>query len=270
VVPRRLEPGNAPERRFFLDPSPLDGRPELAAGEAEHALRVLRLQPGDRFIGLDGRGRSWPCRVSSVEKKRARIECSGEPCVEARAGTPGSDLAWIEIALVLPRGGRAEEIVDALTQLGAAAISPLAAERAQPEARHVSPARAERWTRVAQEACKQSGRLWLPVISAVRPLTEWIESRSESDVLVLAPDAAVPLSAALERRIAAAGADWTEAAPLSLVVGPEGGFSPAEEELCAARGAQRVRLGPHVLRIETAAAAALAIAAERLFRARRS
>jgi 16S rRNA (uracil1498-N3)-methyltransferase len=228
------------------------------------------LQPGDEFVGLDGRGRSWPIRVQAVDKKRAVIECTGLPHIEPRAGEPGAALAWIEIALVLPRGGRAEEIVNALTQLGAAAITPLRTERAQPEARQISDTRGERLRRVTQEACKQCGRLWLPLLSAVQPLAEWVGPGPCTDTLVLAPDAFLALSEWLEPRIEATRAGWSEPSPLRIVVGPEGGFSPAEEELLRARGAQLVRLGPHTLRIETAALAALSVVAERVFRARRS
>lgn len=188
----------------------------------------------------------------------------------AACGRAGAALAWIEVALVLPRGGHAEEIVNALTQLGAAAITPIAADRAQPEARQLSGARGERLRRIAQEACKQSGRLWLPELAQVQPLTEWLAAHPTADTIALAPEAPCTLSEWLEDRTEAARSGWSEASPLRLVVGPEGGFSPAEEEGLRARGAALLGLGPHTLRIETAALAALAIAAERAFRSRRS
>jgi 16S rRNA (uracil1498-N3)-methyltransferase len=252
----------------------------LSRDETEHALRVLRLGPGDGFEGLDGRGRSWPIRVESIDKQRAVLACVGEPRTETRAGEPGAALPWIEIALVLPRGGRAEEIVNASTQLGVAAIQPLSSERAHPEARQLSTARAERLGRVTQEACKQSGRLWLPVLLPLQPLGEWLAARATGDTLVLAPKAGQTLSQWLDQRLdqrlgqrfepRLGRADWAEASPLCVVVGPEGGFAPAEETLLGQRSAARVSLGPHTLRIETAALAALAIVAERAFSARRT
>jgi 16S rRNA (uracil1498-N3)-methyltransferase len=298
VAPRRLEPRSAPCRRFFLERSPLEGRPELAPGESEHALRVLRLRAGDAFVGLDGRGRAWPMRVRAVERMRADIECTGEPVLEPRAGEPDADLDWIELALVLPRGGRAEELVDAATQLGVSAIRALVSERAQPASRHAPIARADRLQRAAIEACKQSGRLWLPAFSPARPLSEWLLDARTGDTFVLSPRADIALSTRLDERraqratrasgtsalgekpapgrdsrssdIEAAVARWSEASPLRLVIGPEGGFTADEEKLLQESGAIGARLGPHVLRIEIAALAASAIAAERCFRPRRS
>ncbi len=259
---------------------------------------MLRLRAGDAFVGLDGRGRAWPMRMRAVERMRADIECTGEPELEPRAGEPDSDLDWIELALVLPRGGRAEELVDAATQIGVSAIRALVSEHAQPASRHAPIARADRLQRAAIEACKQSRRLWLPEFSPARPLSEWLADARSGDTFLLSPRADVALSARLEERraertlrasapsalgekpapardartsdIQAAVARWSEASPLRLVIGPEGGFTADEEKLLQHSGVIGARVGPHVLRIEIAALAASAIAAERCFRPRRS
>jgi len=237
-------------------------------------------------------------RIRAVERMRADIECTGEPELEPRAGEPDSDLDWIELALVWPRGGRAEELVDAATQLGVSAIRALISDRAQPEAGRAPIARSDRLQRAAIEACKQSGRLWLPVFSPARPLSQWLADAGIGDTFLLAPRASVALSDRLEERraertlrasatpahadgaapardgrssdIQAAVARWSEASPLRLVIGPEGGFTLDEEKLLQQSGVIGARLGPHVLRIETAALAASAIAAEHCFRPRRS
>jgi 16S rRNA (uracil1498-N3)-methyltransferase len=309
-------PGSAPLRRFFLSRSPLDaqregrGRPELSRAEAEHAVRVVRLRAGDRFIGLDGRGHAWTIAIVGVEAGTPVLECVDDARSEPRAGDAGAALPWIEIALVLPRATRAEDVIDGLTQLGAAAISRLTSERAHPAAREASAAREERVVRAAIEACKQSARAWLPSLPPVRPLAQWIASAGTGDLasaatgnvasasagnvasasagnvasagagnvasagtgntVWLAPRATTDLSEWLDRAIDRRRAAWSESSPLRLLVGPEGGFTEAEESSLRAAGAVAACLGPHTLRVETAACAALAIAAERAFRARRS
>jgi 16S rRNA (uracil1498-N3)-methyltransferase len=277
-------PGSAPLRRFFLSRSPLDaqregrGRPELSRAEAEHAVRVVRLRAGDRFIGLDGRGHAWTIAIVGVEAGTPVLECVDDARSEPRAGDAGAALPWIEIALVLPRATRAEDVIDGLTQLGAAAISRLTSERAHPAAREASAAREERVVRAAIEACKQSARAWLPSLPPVRPLAQWIASAGTGNVasasagntVWLAPRATTDLSEWLDRAIDRRRAAWSESSPLRLLVGPEGGFTEAEESSLRAAGAVAACLGPHTLRVETAACAALAIAAERAFRARRS
>jgi 16S rRNA (uracil1498-N3)-methyltransferase len=254
--------------------APDDGRCELAERDAAHALRVLRLRPGDTLVGLDGRGGSWPLRIRAIERDRPVLERAGDAVTEPRPGAPGSPLPWIEVALSLPRAGRAEDIVDALTQLGAAAISPIVCERTQGAARDVPESRTERWRRAAEEACKQSGRLWLPLLSPPRDIDAWIDANAAADLVVLSPESETAgcratFSEWIDQRLATTKS-WTADSPLRIAIGPEGGFSPAEIERLCTRGAALASLGPHTLRIETAAAAALAIAVERVFRARRA
>ena len=275
MAPRDAKPGSAALRRFHLARSPLDlavdgsagGRPQLSPADAEHALRVVRLRANDRFIGLDGRGHAWTMVIVAIEAGVPILECASQEESEPRAGEPGAALPWIEVGLVLPRGERAEDVIDGLTQLGAAAISRLTSERAHPAAREASAAREARAARAAIEACKQSGRLWLPELPPIQPVGRWLASAG--DTLWLAPRAATSLSEWLDRAFEGSGASWSEASPLRLLVGPEGGFTDSEESALRAR-AVAACLAPHTLRVETAACAALAIAAERAFKARRS
>ncbi len=249
-------------RRFLLasPPEGARGAVALAAGEADHARRVLRLVAGDRLIGLDGAGAAWPLRVVRADPRAFDVAIDGEPEREPAPGEAGAPLAWIEIVTALPRGERAEQMVDRLVQLGAAAVVPVTAERAPPNAAHDSPRRAERLVRVAREACKQAGRLWWPRIDAPRDLAEQL-ARAGAERVVLDPEAGAALPQVLGALAAGrAPATWTRERPLELWVGPEGGFAPAEQEALARAGARGARLGPHILRIETAAEAALAVA----------
>jgi 16S rRNA (uracil1498-N3)-methyltransferase len=264
VAPRSGEPGSASARRFFLERRSPDGHAALQAGEAQHALRVLRLQVGDRLTALDGKGGSWPARVAAVGRNDVEVEFEGEGRIDPPAGAPGSPLPWVEIAVAWPKQGRVEDMLDRLTQLGAAAIAQLSCDRAGPHSGELTGVRRERCERVLREACKQSGRTWLPVLREG-------PSPKPADILLLDPGASLGLSTwVAEVRARESDRRWTEERPLCVLVGPEGGFTSTEGESWVSRGALPMRLGPNVLRLETAAEAAMAILAAGFFTPPRS
>ncbi len=270
MPPRGTAPGSAAARRFFLEraPAPPANRGAmLCADDLRHATQVLRLSTGDRLFGLDGAGSEWPLAVVGRSARALELEVAGDARREARPGSPGAALPWIEIAVASPRGAAADEMLDRLTQLGAAAITPLRAERAQRPSSS-DGARRDRSARIAREACKQSGRLWLPELREPLSPAELVD-RERAALVVLDPLAARGLSSwidANDRAMRSAN----EAAPIVIAIGPEGGFTDAESAAFATAGAAAVRIGPHVLRIETAAEAALAILVERAFTRSRS
>ena len=159
----------------------------------------------------------------------------------------------ITVYASLPKPGPGEEMVDRLTQLGACAIVPISSTRSGPHARELSRARRERFERVAREALKQSGRLWMPEIGNVLEFDALLAAIEPSTCAVLDPAGETALVDWAERTIGARS--W------SVIVGPEGGFTPEESASLAARGATACRLARYVLRIETAAEAAVAILA---------
>lgn len=266
MAPRSGDPGAGPERRFFLGRTPDEGRAELLPSELGHARRVLRLAVGDRLIGLDGRGSAWPLRVGALTQDSIGLDADGPVRREPAPGEPGAALPWIEVAVAWPKPARAEEMVDRLTQLGAAAIAPIVADRSAPGARDLSRNRLDRLQRVAREACKQCGRAWLPVLHPARTIGEL----AGGETVVLQPGAPEGLGRWALATSPADRAKWTSAHPLRIVVGPEGGLAPEEERALLARGAAAASLGPHIQRIETAAEAALAILVDALFRRSRT
>jgi 16S rRNA (uracil1498-N3)-methyltransferase len=243
------QPPGAGGPRFVLANDPAVAEPELVPEDVQHALRVLRLGPGATCVGLDGRGRAWPLVVRGVTRRGLTVEVLGDPATAPPPGAPGGGLA-VEVALSLPRGSRAEDCVGRLTQLGAARITPLVAERTPPHGREAGEARRERLTRAAREAAKQCGRLWFPEVGAPAPLAAWLAGLDGTPVACLDPYAEASLAHWVAPRAAAA---------VALAIGPEGGFTTAEEALLTDLGAARLRLGGYVLRVETAAEAALAV-----------
>ena len=240
---------------FFLAEGQID---ELEEEEALHACKVLRLAPGDLVTGLDGRGTRHPLRVRALTKRALTLESAGEPEFEPAPGAEGAPLPWFELAVSWPKRNRVEDMVNRLTQLGAAALRPLVCSHRGPEeVPSEVPARVQR---VAREAVKQAGRAWLPRFHRATPAGELVRHVEAPLLAILDPSGALSLDTWLRSQQPSPAGYGTEARPVAFAVGPEGGFTAAELGAWRDAGASFVRLGPFVLRIETAAEAAMAAA----------
>ena len=214
----------------------------LEREEARHLQTVLRVRPGDRVALFDGRGRTRTAVVSDAQKHRLALAPEG-PAVEH----PRPRCALTLFACV-SKGNRMDWTVEKAVELGVATVAPVLSERTvvrlDAEER---PAKAERWARVAEEAARQCGAVWLPEILAPLPFGDALPLVTRAApvfVAALAPGAR-PLREALAAHASApARAGW--------FVGPEGDFAPAELEALLAAGATPVSLGQQVLRAETA------------------
>lgn len=216
-----------------LDPG--GGRLVVEGEEREHALRVKRVRVGERVLALDGRGLALVCEV--VEAKRTLA-------LEVRERVEGARAAVrVGVWSALPKGPRAGDLIDMLSQVGAASWRPLTTERG---AAGLREAKAGRLRRVAVEAMKQSRRAWLLEIGAEAGFEDALRS-GDGERVVLADAGGAAY--------AARGADE----PVRLLVGPEGGWS--ERELARAReaGVEVCSLGAHVMRIEVAAAVGVGV-----------
>jgi 16S rRNA (uracil1498-N3)-methyltransferase len=242
-----------PRPRFFLEDAEASV-PRLVPEDERHAAAVLRLAAGDRLLGLDGTGGVHPLRVRAAARGRLELERDG-PVERAPApGAAGSPLPWIEVAAPLPKGDRAAAMLDRLTQLGVAAYRPLACARNQGFPRESAEHRLDGLRRACREACKQSGRAWLPRIHGTARPEALRELLAGARSVLLSPGASATLL------------EWTAgvaAGPLAVLAGPEGGFD--ERELALLAFAEPAVLGPHVLRIETAVEAAAATVAQAFY-----
>ncbi len=218
----------------------------LPPGPSRH-VQVLRLQPGDGLVLFNGQGGEWTATVTRMG--RQEVEVRLDHPLDINRELP----RHVTLAAGMPANERMDWLVEKATELGAAAFAPLvcersvlrlAGERAQKKQAH--------WQGVAVAAAEQSGRTRVPAVHGVQPLREGLaalDTGATRWVLSLRDDAA-PLPQAL-RELPAEGS-------LVLLSGPEGGLSPAEEDLARGLGHRPVNLGPRVLRAETAPLAVLA------------
>jgi len=213
----------------------------LPAAVAHHAERVLRLAVGDPVTLFDGQGGECAASILAFGKEalarlgpRLAIECESP----------------LQITLVqaLASGDKMDWIVQKAVELGVAAVQPVAAERSVLKlAGERADKRVAHWQQVAVAACEQSGRNRVPVVGEILPLAKYLARPFDGTRLILAPGA----DGALARKA-------RPARPLAILIGPEGGWSPAELDLAARAGCAPLALGPRVLRTETAGLAALA------------
>jgi 16S rRNA (uracil1498-N3)-methyltransferase len=220
--------------RFFLAAPPVGDRAVLAGDEARHLSRVLRGQPGDEVVVFADTGVEWPARIVRVARDEVELMLGAPRPEPPRAGPR------ITLAVALPKGERQKWLVEKLTELGVDRLVPLVTTRGVAEATAAARGRLERGV---IEACKQCGRNRLMEIGPPQTIAALLAAAGRT---VLADPYAPPLDAAT------LAADGREIVGL---VGPEGGFTSDEIAAATQAGAIRVGLGPHVLRVETAAIA---------------
>lgn len=227
------------------------GLVELDEEESRHARKVMRIAPGDAVELFDGRGVVAAGKVVDAGRTVA-IE------VTARQEVPPLALR-IDLAVALPKGDRAAVLIEKASELGADRLIPLITERSIVDPRE---GKLERLRRIAIESAKQCGRAWLMEIAEPIPLEQLLRD-SDHDLKLIA-DRVTGSESAQPRldQVGEAGTSRTHPKPhgtVLVIVGPEGGWTEAERRAATEAGFHPWRLGPHILRIETAALAAVAI-----------
>lgn len=279
--------------RLLVPPERISAEEVRVERESFHYLtRVLRLGAGDLLEVFDGSGHSWAAKILSVEEGAAVLQL-GEKRVQRALPT-------ITLAQGLAKGDKLESVVQKATELGASRFTPLQLERCVVRLDEGRAARrVQRWERIAEEAARQCGRADVPTIDGTRSLAAFLEearTRGEAvAVLYEGQDPSIRLGPWLLGRLGqlgqlgqpggrrgeetpandaqgsaasggevpgsdAPGIELSEAGRFAFVVGPEGGFSPAEIELARREGAAILSLGERILRTETVGLAVLSIA----------
>jgi len=229
-----IEAALAPGQRLRL--------PETASG---HLLRVLRLREGDACVLFNGDGHDYPAKIVHAGKREGEVEITASGLVQTE-----SPLAlWLVQGLA--RGEKMDLILQKATELGVSGIIPVTSERSEVK---LDAARAEKrlahWRQVIIGACEQSGRARLPGICPPLPLAQCLSqlpqtgARWRLDLDAVKSLQEIPRPAAL---------------PVVLAIGPEGGWSPRDRHILAGLDFVGLRLGPRILRTETAGLAAIAV-----------
>jgi 16S rRNA (uracil1498-N3)-methyltransferase len=219
------------------------GRVTFEGPAAAHVRRVLRLEAGDPLTLFNGDGHDYPSRIAGFG--RGTVEAEIQERAAARAESPLS----VTLVQGVARGERMDLVVQKATELGVTAIVPVATARSVVRLDRESRQRKlAHWRGIAIAACEQCGRARLPSIAEPVPLAEHLRGAGAGRRLLLSPDAPRSLAAA------AHGLESVE-----MLVGPEGGLEAEEREAAFAASYHPCRIGPRVLRSETAAIVALAV-----------
>jgi len=232
--------------RVYVDAALTPGQrlslPETASG---HLLRVLRLREGDECVLFNGDGHDYLARIVHADKRGGEVDI-----IDARAINTESPLSlWLVQGIA--RGEKMDLIVQKATELGVVGIIPVISERSEVK---LDATRAEKrlahWQQVIIAACEQSGRARIPALLPPQPLAQCGAALPETAARwYLDPDATGTLAS-------------THAAPdhpIVLAIGPEGGWSPRDRQTLTASGFTALRLGPRILRTETAGLAAISV-----------
>jgi 16S rRNA (uracil1498-N3)-methyltransferase len=226
-------------------PLPLSARAllDLPEAAAHHASRVLRLRNGDEVTLFNGEGGEFAARIERVEGREVAVSLGERRDIERESP--------LVVTLVqgLATGDRMDYAIQKAVELGVSAVQPVTMARS---VARLDAARAEKrmlhWRQIAISACEQCGRNRIPDVLPLRDLDDWLSQPTVASLrLLLAPDAQ-----------AALGALTRPAGGIELLAGPEGGLAPEETVAALRADFTAVRLGPRVLRTETAALAALA------------
>lgn len=230
-----------PAYRYYLDsPLTLDTSLVLEGEEWRHLRKVMRGQVGDIVEIVNGRGQLAEATIVEMGGKSAHLTA----CRITEEKPSGTRFILIQ---ALPRPNRMDLIMEKGTELGMDEIWWFPADRSEKE--QLSPTQEERLHHLAVAALKQCGRLHLPEIKLLPPLSQWPKLNGPLYYGDVSPEA--PL---LRTRLP------SDPPPvIHFVIGPEAGLTPKEEELLKQTGGQGVRLHPHILRTDTAPLAALAL-----------
>jgi len=231
--------------RVFVDAPLAPGtRVALPEATAAHLVRVLRLREGDACVLFNGDGHDYGARLAETGKRGAVAEV-----LEARRLDNESSLR-VMLVQGIARGEKMDLVLQKATELGVARIVPVDAERTEVrlDGERLRK-RMEHWRGVVASACEQSGRARVPAVDAPVAIDRIAGHVGDATVrLCLDPEGDCTLS----------GLGIAADATVALAIGPEGGWSPRDRELLRAAGFRGLRLGPRILRTETAGLAAIA------------
>ncbi len=231
--------------RFFIPPDWLTPPRVTLSGDIARQLKtVLRLKPGDSIIVLDNSGLEWQVKLTRFDRAVVEGEITSQ---QASQGEPRVQLTLYQGTL---KGQKFEWVLQKGTELGVSRFAPVICQRSVVADVAALAKKRERWQQIIREAAEQSRRGRLPQLEPALPLAEAVRQVGSALILMPWEEAAGPgLKAILTE---------TKASAIAVFIGPEGGFTADEAALVRQAGGQVVKLGPRILRAETAGLAACA------------
>ena len=226
--------------RFFLPAASWQSTTHLPEEESRHCAQVLRYQAGDVIEVFDGQGRRAQARLTQVRKQEVSLDLGEIQHV------PRPRPAMV-LAAAVPKGKTMDWVIEKSVELGVSQIVPLMTRHTvvKYDASEAEK-KAEKWQKIALEACKQCGQTWLPEVATPVTMKSFLaESRTGAKVIASLAEGARPLREVMESFVAPES--------VTILIGPEGDFSAEETAAALAAGYQPATLGPLVLRCETAA-----------------
>lgn len=229
--------------RFLVPHDAISADRVVLTGDERHHLRVRRVRQGDTIELLDDHGRVFRGEVTSLTAERAEV------AIRERITDGHESPLDLTLAVAALKGDKLDLVIEKAVELGVTRVVVFSSDRSLG---HPSPARLQRWQRIAVSAAKQCGRSRVPAIEGPEPIQS-VASRS-ADVRVVCWEGH-PTNAPAPPPI--------HASSVLVIVGPEGGFTHEEIEALRLTGVQSISLGPRILRGETAAIVAVALAQAR-------
>jgi 16S rRNA (uracil1498-N3)-methyltransferase len=239
--------------RFYIAPENWQSdSPLLTGSEAHHCRNVLRLEPGDKVVLFDGRGREFTAEITSTDAAEIRLR-------KLHEAQTAPLRCRITLGQAIPKGKNMDLIVQKAAEIGAAEIAPIISDRTVVRLDEESAAsKQSKWQTVAIEAAKQCGQNWLPRVHVPQTMAQFFHQPRRFDLQLIGSlqSDAVYLKKILAEYSAEHGDRPTS---VLILVGPEGDFTPAELSLARSHGCRPITLGPIVLRVETASIYCLSI-----------
>ena len=239
--------------RFYIAPENWQSGPSVLTGsEVHHCRNVLRLEPGDKVVLFDGRGRELTAEITSSDSSEISLRKLHE------AKTPPLR-CQITLGQAIPKGKNMDLIMQKAVEIGAAEIAPILSDRTVVRLDEESAASKQaKWQTVAIEAAKQCGQNWLPRVHVPQTMAQFFQQPRRFDLQLIGSlqSDAVHLKKILAEYSAEHGDRPTS---VLMLVGPEGDFTPAELSLARSHGCRPITLGPIVLRVETASIYCLSV-----------
>lgn len=230
--------------RVYTPQALAPGTTVVLDGKTGHYLaRVLRLAVAAPVTLFNGNGRDYVGEIHAVGRDQVSVSITAEQVVNNESPLN------ITLVQAVSRGERMDYSLQKATELGVTRIQPVSSQRVEVRLdQKKQPKRLAHWQGVVVAACEQSARAVVPEVQALLPLQQWLAARGDTTCLVLDPGADTHLSQVV-----------LKTPEVTLLIGPEGGFSEMETKQCRAAGMVPVSLGPRILRTETAGPAAIAV-----------